>query len=316
MHKLSVGVQSRNIIYDEDPAEGFQMLRQSGFTCCDFSLNAYLSNEELYKYRRNDFFDRPVSALSAFFRRHREAAGAAGVRINQMHMPYPCFVPGAPKKINEYLAKVVAPKSMEVCAFFDCPHIVVHGFKLAGHVSSEQEEWERTEEFLQTLAPLAKERGITVCMENIYTDSGNRIVEGPCCDAAKAAARIDRLNEAAGGEVFGFCFDTGHANLIGLDFEDFITTLGKRIKALHIHDNDGVADLHQIPYTFARGRENQASTDWAGLLAGLTKIGFDQVLSFETAPVLSAFPEQMKRPALAFIAKIGGCFAEEIEKGR
>ena len=87
MHKLSVGVQSRHIVYDEDPAEGFQMLRQSGFTCCDFSLNAYLSNEELYKYRRNDFFDRPVSALSAFFRRHREAAGAAGVRINQMHMP-------------------------------------------------------------------------------------------------------------------------------------------------------------------------------------------------------------------------------------
>ena len=136
MHKLSVGVQSRHIVYDEDPAEGFQMLLQSGFTCCDFSLNAYLSNEELYKYRRNDFFDRPVSALSAFFRRHREAAGAAGVRINQMHMPYPCFVPGAPKEINEYLAKVVAPKSMEVCAFFDCPHIVVHGFKLAGHVSS------------------------------------------------------------------------------------------------------------------------------------------------------------------------------------
>lgn len=54
MHKLSVGVQSRHIVYDEDPAEGFQMLRQSGFTCCDFSLNAYLSNEELYKYRRND----------------------------------------------------------------------------------------------------------------------------------------------------------------------------------------------------------------------------------------------------------------------
>ena len=316
MHKLSVGVQSRHIVYDEDPAEGFQMLLQSGFTCCDFSLNAYLSNEELYKYRRNDFFDRPVSALTTFFRRHREAAEAAGVRINQMHMPYPCFVPGAPKEINEYLAKVVAPKSMEVCAFFDCPHIVVHGFKLAGHVSSEQEEWERTEEFLQSLAPLAKERGITVCMENIYTNSGNRIVEGPCCDAAKAAARIDRLNEAAGGEVFGFCFDTGHANLIGLDFEDFITTLGKRIKVLHIHDNDGVADLHQIPYTFARGRENQASTDWAGFLAGLTKIGFDQVLSFETAPVLSAFPEQMKRQVLVFIAKIGRFFAEEIEKGR
>ncbi len=25
MHKLSVGVQSRHIVYDEDPAEGFQI---------------------------------------------------------------------------------------------------------------------------------------------------------------------------------------------------------------------------------------------------------------------------------------------------
>ena len=48
----------------------------------------------------------------------------------------------------------------------------------------------------------------------------------------------------------------GHANIVGLDFEKFITTLGSRLKVLHIHDNDSISDLHQIPFTFTRTREN------------------------------------------------------------
>lgn len=231
-----------------------------------------------------------------------------------MHMPYPVYIPRAPKELNDYLRDVVAPKSMEICAFFECPYIVVHGFKLAGFLGSERAEWEQTEGFLESLAPMAKELGITICLENIYTNIGNHIIEGPCCDASKAASRIDRMNEKYGAEVLGFCFDTGHANLIGLNFEDFITTLGPRLKVLHIHDNDGIGDLHQIPFTFTKTRENKSSTDWEGFIAGLKAIKYDQVLSFETAPVLSAFPDRMKRETLRFIAEIGNFFVGEIER--
>ena len=113
----------------------------------------------------------------------------------------------------------------------------------------------------------------------------------------------------------GFCFDTGHANLVGIDFEDFITTIGNRLKVLHIHDNDGIGDLHQIPFTFTKNRENVSSTDWEGFIRGLRKIRFDKVLSFETAPVLSAFPEMMKQDVLGFLAGIGRYFAGEIRTG-
>lgn len=314
MHRLNVGVQSKNIVNDDYPIEGFEMMRRAGFSCCDFSLNDYLKNTELYQYNRNEFFDRPVHELKAFFEPHRAAAGAAGIWISQMHMPYPVYVPGAPEALNEYLMKVAAPKSMELCAYFGCPYIVVHGFKLARLLGSEQAEWERTEAFLQTLVPMAKELHITICIENLYTSCGSHIVEGPCCDAVKVVSRIDRMNEKYGAEVFGFCFDTGHASLIGLDFENFITTLGNRLKVLHIHDNDGIGDLHQIPFTFTRSRENLSSTDWDGFIRGLRKISFDGVLSFETAPVLSAFPDRMKQDVLSFIAGIGEYFAGEISE--
>lgn len=311
---MDIGVQTKNVINDKNPLEGFELLRRTGFTCCDFSLNSYLLNSSLYNVETNDFFDKSEAELEAFFTPHKESAKAAGIRINQMHMPYPNYVPNGDDELNNYLKNVVAPKSMKICDFMDCKYIVIHGFKLAHYLGSEEAEWQKTLEFIEFLAPLAKELGITICIENIYTSLGNHIVEGPCCDARKAAARIDTINEKYDAEVLGFCFDTGHANLVGIDFEDFIVTLGDRLKVLHIHDNDGIGDLHQIPFTFTRSRENTTSTDWEGFVKGLKRIHFNGVLSFETAPVLTAFPDVMKADVLGFIANIGRYFSGALEK--
>lgn len=310
---MRIGVQTKNVVYDDRPEDGFRRLKQAGFSCADFSLNGYLTNISLYQGERNAFFDKSVQELEQYFAPHKLGAAKAAIEINQMHMPYPNYVPGGTRELNAYLREVVAPKSLQVCAYFGCPHIVVHGFKLARFLGSEEEEWNVMEQFLDFLAPMAKEMGITICIENLYESTGGHIVEGPCCDAGKAAERIDRMNDRHHAEVLGFCFDTGHANLVGLDFESFLTILGPRLKVLHIHDNDGVADLHQIPFTFARSRENKASTDWAGFVRGLRGSGFGGTLSFETAPVLTAFPEEMKDEVLAFLAGIGNHFLREIQ---
>ena len=310
---VSIGVQTQNVVRDSDPEAGFKMLKDAGFSCADFSLNSYLKNLSLYKFELNDFFDRTDSELEAFFEPHKKGAQSEGIRIHQMHMPYPNYVPNGKKELNEYLRNVVAPKSMKICAFFEFLYIVVHGFKLSHFLGSEELEWRETERFLDSLAPLARELGITICIENLYTSIGGHLVEGPCCNGRKAAERIDRFNERHRAEVLGFCFDTGHANLVGIDMEGFIRMLGPRLKVLHIHDNDGIADLHQLPFTFTKTRENQTSTDWDGFVCGLRGIHFDQVLSFETAPVLDSFPGEMREEVLGFIARIGEYFAGKVE---
>lgn len=309
-----IGVQSKNVITDENPLEGFQLLKKTGFSCADFSLNSYLLNTELYEGNCNGFFDKTEEELKAYFLPHKQAAKETGIVINQMHMPYPIFIPNGSQKINNYLWNEVAPKSMMLCQFFECKNIVIHAFKLANFLGSEEAEWAKTEEFIHTLAPMAKEMGITICIENLYGSTGGHIIEGPCCNARKAAERIDRINQQYGAEVLGFCLDTGHANLIGLDFYDFIVTLGSRLKVLHIHDNDGIGDLHQIPFTFTKIRENTASTDWNGFIKGLKEIGYDKVLSFETAPVLTSFPDEIKLDVLNFINKIGIYFMNQINR--
>ena len=311
---LKLGVQTKNIIHYECPQEGFSLLKKAGFSCADFSLNRYLLNTSLYQSKHNHFFDQTQQRLEQFFTPHKQAAKAAQISIHQMHMPYPIYVPKGSREINDYLRKEVAPKSLGVCRFFGCNYMVVHEAKLAYYLGSEEAQWKWNEEFLGFLAPMAKEMGITLCVENLYEAMGGHLVEGPCCNARKAAERIDRFNEKYQAEVLGFCFDTGHANIVGLDMESFLAVLGERLKVLHIHDNDGVSDLHQVPFTFTRTRENRPSTDWEGFIRGLKRIGFDRVLSFETAPVLDSFPDEMKGDVLAFLAKIGEYFAGCMER--
>jgi sugar phosphate isomerase/epimerase len=294
---LRIGTQTQNVVNDVNPIEGFELLKKTGFSCADFSLDIYMDF--------NGFFNKTDSELERFFTPHKLAARDAGITINQMHMPYPIYLPKADAEINDYLRNVVAPKSLKICKFFECKYIVVHGFKLARFLGSEDAEWERTLEFLEFLAPMTRELGITICIENLYNRVGGRLLEGPCCDVRKAVERIDRINDKFGAEVLGFCFDTGHANLIGLDFENFITTLDYRLKVLHIHDNDGIDDLHQIPFTFTKAREDASSTDWDGFIRGLKAVKFDKVLNFETAPVLTAFPDELKENVLSLIASIG-----------
>jgi sugar phosphate isomerase/epimerase len=58
----------------------------------------------------------------------------------------------------------------------------------------------------------------------------------------------------------GFCFDTGHANIMGGVEREF-DLMKDRIRSLHVHDNDGVLDAHLFP-TLAVG----GSIPWAKVM--------------------------------------------------
>ena len=72
--------------------------------------------------------------------------------------------------------------------------------------------------------------------------------------------------------------------------------------------------MPKLSFTFTRTRDNTSVLDWDGVIRGLNEIGFDGVLSFETAPVLDCFPGELKEDALKLIARIGHYFADQIEE--
>ena len=80
---LPIGVQTKNIVEDNCPGEGFRLMRQAGFSCGDFSLNGYLLNSSLYQSEVNTFFDQSLQELEHFFAPHKKGADEAGITINQ-----------------------------------------------------------------------------------------------------------------------------------------------------------------------------------------------------------------------------------------
>lgn len=61
-----IGVQTHNVVNDRYPEEGFTALARAGFSCADFSLNAYLDNSSIHQANINSFFNRTILELENF----------------------------------------------------------------------------------------------------------------------------------------------------------------------------------------------------------------------------------------------------------
>ncbi|MBR2345117.1 MAG: sugar phosphate isomerase/epimerase [Lentisphaeria bacterium] len=74
-------------------------------------------------------------------------------------------------------------------------------------------------------------------------------------------------------ELFGFCFDSGHANInLNKQFSE-CEEYKSRICAVHLHDNDGSGDQHQAPF--------YGSVPWEQMAKMLDSSGYNGVLNFE-----------------------------------
>jgi sugar phosphate isomerase/epimerase len=164
--------------------------------------------------------------------------------------------------------------------------------------------------FFQTLIPLLEKYHVKICLENLYESVGQRIAEGVCANPADAIAYIDKLNELAGKQLFGLCLDSGHLQLTHQDSYRYIQLLGNRIKLLHLHENDGIADQHQMPYSFGNGK--RMGQNWKQFIMALKEIEFDGTLSFETYPCMNSFPDTMADKVLKTIYEIGEYWKTQI----
>lgn len=312
---LEIGVQTKGIISMEDggPWEGFKKIHAAGFNRVDFNLDAFLLNSNIYAGKLNSFFDKELTEIVNYFAEYRRAMEHYGINPSQMHAPYPVRVQARPD-VTHYMQTEVIPKSIVVAEVLEVPWTVIHPFKLQ-YTHGKKREREENLEYFKMLIPLMKQcGGVKVCFENLYENVGKRIVEGVCAEPEDAIWYVDTLNEEAGEELFGMCLDTGHLQLVKRDSYDYITRLGSRIKVVHLHENDSIDDLHEMPFTFGTG--NERSQKWDGIFQGLRDIGFDGTLSFETFPCVNAFPYRMKEDVLKTIHGIGEYFVEQIEGGR
>ena len=115
-------------------------------------------------------------------------------------------------------------------------------------------------ESIRLLTPFneyAKEHGVVLCVENMFTTSGQQLLE-----------MVESLDCCA-------CWDVGHANLGKFDQYDNMTLLGSRLKVLHLHDNYGTKDDHSLPFL--------GTVDWNGVMCALHDIHYEGTFNYEVA---------------------------------
>lgn len=307
---IKVGVQTKGILPEMGLEKGIALIAAAGFERVDFNLDTFLKNSDVYAGRINTFFDNDMESLLAYFEEYRKMFEKYGIKPSQMHAPYPILVPTR-ADVTDYMQKVVIPKSIAIAGRMQIPWVVIHPFKLQYKYGLEVEQAMNLQYF-QSLIPMLKEHHVGVCVENLYEGVGGRITEGTCANPAEAAWYVDVLNQLAGEELFGCCLDTGHMELTHREPADYIRQIGSRLKILHMHENDAIGDLHQMPYTF--GTKPNDGVDWEDFCKALSEICFDGTLSFETFPCVNSFPRGTREEVLRTIRTIGEDIAIAIER--
>jgi sugar phosphate isomerase/epimerase len=296
-----IGVQTGGLtgLYGVDGA--YRAIREAGFDAADVNLDEALTYQDIVNKRRPPAFEAEGQELLRSFRPYKDAAEKYGVCNYQAHAPFPSWRAGE-DEYNGYLMRVLE-KTIAVCAYIGCSRLVIHPFFAQYDLAmSPEEEWAMNLDRYARLIPAAKKHGVRILLENMFTR--HKKIYAACCSDFETACRyVDELNRSAGEELFGFCLDTGHALLVSKDIRDVMTLLGSRVKAFHIHDNNGADDLHVAPY--------MGVLDWDRFIEGLRIMGYQGALCFETHGAIKVFHPDLAPEVLRLIARTGRLFARK-----
>lgn len=142
----------------------------------------------------------------------------------------PTCLPGSSEEKELYAAW---ERSIRLCRSFGAKQIVFHTNNRA--VPADKAEEYRRSAMAHGIAlnKMCKENDILLLVETLA-------LPGTGCPIFTERQYIDYIVE----NDMSALIDVGHMHINGYDYERVVKALGDRIKAYHIHNNDGVSDLH------------------------------------------------------------------------
>ncbi len=115
---------------------------------------------------------------------------------------------------------------------------------------------------LEELHRLAEPFGVRVTVEVVPNE------------LSRAGSLVHFVEEVVEDMDIGICLDFGHAHIDG-DLVETIETVSEHLAAVDVHDNQGRADDHLVPF--------EGTIDWPAALTAVQKVGFDGPLMLELA---------------------------------
>lgn len=259
---ISTEIASAARIVGEEKA--IELFAKAGFTAWDFSMFA-MCRFDWSKMMAMDS-DHPLAGTDylAFARRLKQVGLDNGIVCNQSHAPFPVSSPQIQSMLKRAI-ECTAEAGGQICVI---------------HPDNNKKPEENAQMFAELL-PFAKEHGVKIATENMWNwnKSTDRACFAACATAESFCRHIDVINDPD----FVACLDIGHAEMMGdeASAESMILSLGHRLKALHLHDNDLWHDSHALPFSM--------EIDFEKVVSALKQIRYDGDLTLEADRHLSHY---------------------------
>ena len=149
--------------------------------------------------------------------------------------------------------------------------------------------YERWINNLRKLSEYVEGTGVTLCIENLGS-----------VPLSRSVYQIKDMIRDAGEKNLGICLDTGHLHLgncqnwLQQSQREFILAAGGLLQAMHITENNGIGDTHQMPFSARTG------VDWKEVMQALRDVDYKGLFNLEILGECNA-PMPIKRAKLAFI---------------
>lgn len=222
-----------------------------------------------------------------------EVGKRCNVVFTQSHLPYYSVFSeeGSDKaKVMEELIR----RSIIASARLGVRWAVTHPCTVysAGHDMSVS--LERNVEYYTTHVNTAREHGIGIALENEFEYKSPPYQRTFCSSINELVQLIDAFDDP---KHVSACYDFGHAHLVGGFHRENLRALGHRLKAIHIQDNNGLADQHFLPF--------HGNIDWKDAMTGLAEIGYEGELTFEIQEWGRHYPKELKSMMAEYAANVG-----------
>ncbi len=260
-------LSTNTAIFDKNVGakRGIELAAKAGFDAVDISLHR-LMDKDGQAFNSGRYRDEAEE--------YKKLVSGCGLVVNQTHTVYPTSYNDDEKTAA---AVMRVKRGIEISSILGAKTVVVHPMQHLPYIKGNNSEILReiNKKFFADLASLAEQYDVTLCIENMWQRNkiSGSIVHSTCADPRELAAYVDMANS----KNFAACLDVGHCCLVGVDPADAVHTLGHgRLKALHLHDNDGREDMHVLPLTEGTGK-----VDWDALLKALADIGYEGDFTYE-----------------------------------
>lgn len=284
---MKIGNSTGSFWYGGEPEGIFARMMEVGYDAADWGIPDIQAD-----YYHDD------KIMEEYCQKVRAGVEKTGITLWQAHGPWP-----TDDKTPETRAEGwrCFHRAVYMCHLAGCPRLVIHPQMPFGWGEEQDADYAEklTIELLQDLMPDCEKYGVTICLENMPMKA-HRISPIP---------KIVEAVQKVGSDHIGICLDTGHVNVYGTDLGEMVRCAAPYLQSLHVHDNDGQRDAHQLPFL--------GCANWESFIKALAEIHYQGPMILESAGVLPQTGSMEVRDMFEkFTASVARYLADQVEAAR